>query len=424
MHTEVSKESVLLLGDYRQSLTVARSLHRAGYRVMLGSADPRPVTAMSRYIAERWQHPPLSDSQAWQAAIRAFCSSRPDVRIIYPIGDLEIAASMPIASSLPALVVAVEERVFELCQHKRSLLELAARVGVATERWELVTEPSGLADAAERIGYPVAIKPDGGANEELGFKAVIANGPADLDRINAVSAFPPAGFIIQQFGNGPRHNVYFIARHGRLLGSGEIVTLRTDCPDGTGLSVEGLSVQPSPLLLEHTKALIAALEYTGAGCAQFLVDETTGDTCFLEINSRLGANCAAVCRCGLDLPKLFIEVLRGPIAPQPAAKTGHSYVWLLGDVEGLLDSRKRLSVSSVFWWIARSMMALLRAQDHITWDWRDPFPSIVMMKRLVSRMLRRTARSLGLGPPRHSRQILIDSRVTGLVRRISSSGDR
>src|SRR3954467_14252872 len=45
--------SVLVLGDYRQTVTVVRSLARAGYEVTLGTDDPRSSTAFSRYLHDR-----------------------------------------------------------------------------------------------------------------------------------------------------------------------------------------------------------------------------------------------------------------------------------------------------------------------------------------------------------------------------------
>jgi hypothetical protein len=190
---------------------------------------------------------------------------------------------------------------------------------------------------------------------------------------------------------GTRHNVYFLARKGGLLGIAQMQILRTDRPDGTGLAVEGMSVAPDLALVRWTAALAHALDYTGAGCAQFMVDSSTTAVSFLEINARLGANCAAPCACGFDLPRLFVEVLLGTAIPQGPARTGRRYAWLEGDLHGLASS---LVSGHIGWraaaaWLLRTLLAQLRAHDHIVFSWRDPLPTLATLHRWIQAAWRR-----------------------------------
>src|SRR4051812_39461442 len=82
------KESVLVLGTPRQSLTVLRSLERAGYRTILGIDDPANITRHSRACHEVWQHPGmLSSEPTFLEALIGFVSRRRDVRWIFPVGE-------------------------------------------------------------------------------------------------------------------------------------------------------------------------------------------------------------------------------------------------------------------------------------------------------------------------------------------------
>jgi hypothetical protein len=51
-----------------------------------------------------------------------------------------------------------------------------------------------------------------------------------------------------------------------------------------------------------------------------------------------GANCAAACAGGLDLPRLFVDTLRGVAEKQAPARVGRRYTWLNGDLHGLKQS--------------------------------------------------------------------------------------
>jgi predicted ATP-grasp superfamily ATP-dependent carboligase len=381
--------SALILGDHRQSLAVARSLHHAGYHVIAGRSGSRTILERSRHVAEVWQHPLDSDVPAWTAAIERFCTERADLAIVFPVGDREIEGATPLVGRVPAIIVVAQSLI--PCRSKRALLSVAQTLGVPTQPWLTVDAANDLGPAVERIGLPAVLKPDVSTDDSCGFKASIIRSEADARRLAKTL---PAGstFVLQRFAKGLRHNVYFVASGGRLLGYAEIRVSRTDRPDGTGLAVEGESVPPNAALRDWTAAFAARLRYTGVGCAQFLVDEPSKSVSFLEINARLGANCAGTCACGHDLPRIFVETLTGVAEEQPPAQVGRRYTWLHGDLDGLKSS---LDTRSITWrgaaaWLLRMAAAQLRARDHITWSWHDPLPSLT----IHAQWLRASARGL------------------------------
>jgi hypothetical protein len=330
-------------------------------------------------VAEVWDYGAPTRGDAWAGALRAFCAEREDVGVVFPVGDDEIDLVAPLVGRLPVLVVIVPPSILTVCRSKRALLGLADDTGVPTQPWEFVESPAALAPAVRRVGLPAALKPES-AQPALDFKATILRSEADAHRLLARVAFPKCGFVLQRLADGARHNVYFVARAGRVIGHVEVRIHRTDRPDGTGLAVEGESVRPRQALLEWTEALAARLSYTGVGCAQFVVQEPAGSASFLEINARLGANCATACACGLDLPRLFIDALLGVTERQAPATVGRRYAWLHGDLEGLASSLRSGGVTR--WqgiaWLARAAAAQLRADHHITWSWRDPLPTVTI----------------------------------------------
>lgn len=394
--------SALVLGDHRQALAIARSLHRAGYRVIAGRHGGRTLLERSRCVTEVWEHPSVGDRVAWTEALEAFCAARRDLGAVFPVGVEEIERLSPLAARLPVLVVAAGASALAVCRSKRALLVLADRLRVPTERWAVVGDRDALLPALERVGLPAVVKPDR-HGEGHGFKAAILERRADAMRLADRIPFPACGLVLQRLAPGARHNVYFLARKGALLGLAQVRILRTDRPDGTGLAVEGVSVGPDPALVESTTALVRALDYTGAGCAQYMVDAATTTTSFLEINARLGANCAAACACGLDLPRLFIDALLGTAAPQKPARVGRRYAWLEGDLHGLVSClvSGRIGWGAASAWLLRAILAQLRARDHIVFSWRDPLPALATPGLWIQAALRRAS-----GAHRHARPAL------------------
>lgn len=383
-------KGILVLGDHRQALAVARSLHRAGYRVIAGRDARRTLLERSRCVAEVWEHPSVHDRVAWTGALEAFCAARRDVGAVFPVGVEEIELISPLASRLPVLVVAAGASALAVCRSKRALLALADSLHVPTGKWAVVRDRAALLPALERVGLPAVVKPDR-HGEAQGFKAAILERHADAALLADRIPFPACGWVLQHLARGSRRNVYFVARKGVLLGLAQLRILRTDRPDGTGLAVEGLSVNPDPALVEWTTALARALDYTGAGCAQFMVDPSTPAVSFLEINARLGANCAAPCACGLDLPRLFVEALLGTAATQGPAKIGRRYAWFEGDFHGLASCLQshRIGWGAASAWLLRAILAQLRAEDQIVFSWRDPLPTLATLNLWIKVALRR-----------------------------------
>src|SRR5688500_1613407 len=82
------RKTVLVLGDYRQTVTVVRSLGRAGFRVVLGCERPHSSTALSRHVStvrlfdasspERF----CDNLKAWLQQERA--------DFVFPVGEAEL----------------------------------------------------------------------------------------------------------------------------------------------------------------------------------------------------------------------------------------------------------------------------------------------------------------------------------------------
>ena len=182
---------------------------------------------------------------------------------------------------------------------KAAARRLAARLGVPTPAGYDDEDQSdeALIVAAERIGYPILIKPSAGGGGK-GMRTVRAQErlPAELAaaRREATAAFGDDRLILEQLLEGARHveiQVLFDA-HGSGVHLGE-----RDC-SLQRRHQKVLEEAPSTVVLasvggdlrrrlgEAALKLAGAVGYQSAGTCEFLVDERGAYT-FLEMNTRL-----------------------------------------------------------------------------------------------------------------------------------------
>jgi predicted ATP-grasp superfamily ATP-dependent carboligase len=396
---QVAYGRVLVLGDYRQTVTVVRSLGRAGFEVTLGTDDRQSSTRLSRHVSDVW----IYDN----ATPRRFCNSleaflrneRPD--FVFPVGETQLRRLIEAAPRLEPLATWVSPEISTVvrCFDKGAMYELAAALGIPTMPWARFAGADEWRGRALEMGYPVVVKRKDSAAQVLERKALIFRDAAQLDAF--LASLPhdqdPGSLLLQKFAGGVRHNCHIAAADGALLAYFQQKVLRTDEPDNTGIGVAGVSVAASPVLRAHCEAMTRALRYTGIGCIQFLVDERTGDVSFLELNARMDSTAALPCHMGLDYPLLGLQLaayrrarsagersaqllLPAPLAREYAA--GMTYHWLHGDLRSLLDELRRGGVGPGKLAVRIADMARLSLTGcHLTFDWHDPLPALHMFWR-------------------------------------------
>ena len=392
---KLSSAKVLILGNYRQSLTIIRSLGRAGYYVIAGRQTRQSFTDYSRYTAGVWEHPDIKKSEnEFITALEQFLAERKDIAFVFPVGDTQISLLTRHISELPSSVVYImpDHSVVEACQNKGRMNEIILGLGIPQAEFKRVYDYKELISNAEKIGYPCIIKPNNSLVPFFGEKAVIVRAAEDISK--TVPSWPEGNefLIVQRYVQGPRHNCQFLAADGEILTYCEYKVLRTDRLDGTGYVVDGISIQPIPLLQKYCEKIAKKLHYSGLGNAQFLVAEGTGSICFLEINPRLGGTCALPFYCGCDFPRLAVECTEyrhGLSAQLPKKSFSYSTrkrgVWLMGDIEayGHYMRAGKLSWRISLRWLANILITFFRGNHHLTWWWKDPLPTCNIYSRFL-----------------------------------------
>jgi len=387
--------SILLLGNYRPTLTLARNLSAKGWNVIVGRQGCDGGAEYSNAVAEIWDHPDLArDRKGFVRALHDFARARPDLKSVFPVAEeyVRMFAEAPeTCEHLPG-VVSVPAETVKTCLDKTAMLALADKCSVPTAAYGYAADSSALHEVLERIGYPAILRSLVSTVRLGGKKAVTVEGPDDVAGLGINWADLPTGIIAQRKFSGLRHNYYFAAYKGRLVRELHALILRTDRPDGSGLAVEGITIDPDPDLKRQTQALLAGLGYTGIGCAQYLVDETTGQTSFLEINARIAGNHAVPDFAGLDLEGFLMDTSAGrvPDLTPRVGRAGIRYAWTSGDLlaakEGYL--RGETSAPAALRNAVMSLVKGVRADIDMVFCAKDMKPGLRALWAVMPRLNR------------------------------------
>lgn len=392
-------DQILIIGNYRQTLTAIRSLAAEGYQLVLGVDGDAAGSEHSRHTREVWPHPPITANKiTFASALIELLTQRKDIAFLFPVGEDEMIAIIGIRQRLPAHVKILmpAAKTVQTCLDKSAMLQVVDHLHIPQARHATVSSLNELHTAADRIGYPLVIKPTDSSFKLLGGKAVICPHAAALHTLLSSWPVGERRLIVQRHAGGVRHNVYFFATNGKLIQASQVRIFRTDQPDDTGLAVSGVTVALDPKLEKHCRTLLRHLDYTGMGCVQFQVDEENDTLSFLELNPRLGANFAIAYKAGLNLPKMAIELAEGRLdttAPEynKPCKVGLHYAWTHGELLALKNAIANEGVSLKAF-LSRLLLVgrtFVTSSVHVTWSWKDPLPTLYLYKELLHIPLKR-----------------------------------
>ncbi len=396
MNKSNGKSLILLLGNYRPSLTLARTFKGRGFDVSVGTHGCERLCQHSNAVREMWSHSPLNSGPAVLAEeLRSYASSHPDLVAIIPVAEEYvriIAEHEELFADLPKIVSMDSDLVLK-CLDKDFMLNLARRIELPIVPFATTL---GLVEtlkvAGGKVQYPLILRSKDSTKRLGGNKAICIDNEEELIECFTAHHLEKRELLIQQKFSGKRHNIYFAASDGvatRLL---HAVIDRTDKPDGTGLAVEGRTLGADHALVRQTQKLLKALDYCGIGCAQFLVDETTGQTTFLEINPRIAGNHALPEHAGLDLGWFnFERVVHQRVNYQQVISSGGlRYCWSTGDLMGAKVSflRGEIGMSAFMNWSLKTFVTMIRSDLHMVFSFKDPMPALRAVWNLLPRINR------------------------------------
>lgn len=395
---EDNRPSVLLLGNYRPALAVARVLREAGFRIVMGKRGGEGFNEYSRFVEEAWDHPPVETAAAGlQTALTEFLDEREDIQFVFPISEAFVMFFAERMLSLPggATLVSPRADLVRTCADKVAMLYTAVEEDVPVLPCAVLVADSDNEALGHEVGLPIVARPLTPGAKINEKKAVIIDNWPDYLQFVADWCKPNFPILIQRKAVGPRINVFFTARNGALINDLQTYIRRTDSLDGTGYAVDGVTMATSAPLLEDCEKLVKALNYTGIGIAQFIVDPKTGDRCFLELNPRVAGSQAITEQMGFEMSRIAVDLACG-LDPEPpkrvrGIRSGFRYAWVYGDVRGLRAAwaQGEVGIGGAALWALKIFWTALWADHHMSWVWHDPVPALMLFARQLFPSLER-----------------------------------
>jgi predicted ATP-grasp superfamily ATP-dependent carboligase len=375
-----SEKRVLVTdGDQRASLAVARSLGRAGWRVIVGERRSRSLAAVSRYASAEVILPDPSEAPHEYAREVIALSQRLSLQAILPITEASALALLNVPDQLGHLIPMPPLSVFRAVCDKAHVLEVAKLLGIRTPAQYVVTDPSTChAD----IATPVVLKPARSVNHtETGttVKVSVQWARTEVELHRKLAEFPPAAFpvLAQEVITGPGIGVFVLMQDGMVRAAFGHQRIREKPPSG-GVSVLRRSLPVPAELLEKTSDLLRCLEWTGVAMVEYKRDVRTGDHVLMEINGRFWGSLQLAIDSGIDFPRLLMNAHEGLPIEQPPCKPTISR-WFWGDVDHLLAVwRDPLTPASLR---MDTLLGFLKAfgprYKEEVFRWTDPLPFLM-----------------------------------------------
>jgi thioredoxin reductase/predicted ATP-grasp superfamily ATP-dependent carboligase len=260
---------------------------------------------------------------------------------------------------------------------KVALIEAAADAGLAAPETVVCTGVNEALSVAERVGYPVMLKPESSLVEvdriPVRASSLRVDAPDPLARLVPSYGSP---CLIQRANEGSVVSFAGILADGRLLGTAMSRYLRTWYPRA-GNACFSESIEAPASLRERIIKLLEALEWEGLFELE-LIERPDGSYAAIDLNPRIYGSLALAVSAGANLPALWCEWLLGREPQRAVARPGLRYRWEEGDLRHLNWSLRRGDL--------RDAAAIVRPRHstvHPYFSARDPGPLVAWAYGLV-----------------------------------------
>ena len=326
-------------GEQRAALAVVRSLGRAGHIVHVCSTSGASLAGASRHCRSETRVPdPLASPDDYAAAVRSLLGTL-GADTLMPIAEPALLALLGARDTLGDVLLPFPDlETFRRISDKALVLERARDLGIAVPRQISLTHAAD--PAAATLAFPVALKPARSVGEQDGRRVKVGvRYAADAAALRRVLAeLEPASFplLAQHRVSGPGIGVFLLRWNGEILAAFAHRRIREKPPSG-GVSVYRESTTLDPALLDASRRLLEAFDWSGVAMIEYKLDAATGTPYLMEINGRFWGSLQLAIDAGVDFPTLLLDAALG--APRPPVltwKLGVRSRWWWGDVDQLL----------------------------------------------------------------------------------------
>ncbi len=372
-------------------ITIIRSLGRAGHRVVAADSSRGSAGFRSRYVRHRVRHPRGGTDPIGFVDAIADAVARHRVDLIFPVTEEHTLPLIGREHEIGCRIAIPDVAGLELMRDKLRSMELARQLGIPTPETEQVTDVAAAREVAERLGWPVVVKPRfsrviDGAGRLHALQVGYANSPGELAQ-RVAPLLELGDVLLQRYHPGEGHGVELLLSAGRPLDAFQHHRLH-EVPISGGASAYRESVPLDPQLLDHATRLMAELAWTGLAMVEFRVGEAGPQ--LLEVNGRVWGSLPLAVKSGVDFPARYVELLLAadgsPRGGPQASPTGsyrvgvrsHNLQLELVWIASVLGGRRAYPYLPAPPRVAGigALLGLLRPSEHDILSLDDPWPGL------------------------------------------------
>ena len=308
----VKNGKVLVLGnDNRSFLSVCRSLGRKGICVHVGWCEKNLPAIKSRYINTRVNIPTYSkDKNNWKnILINILKKEKYD--LVIPCDDQSIIPLQHYKKEFERIckIYLLDDKTYSLANDKYQMQKLAKSLGINVPKEIELSKTANIDFILSELSLPLVIKPKSSFTiNRLDKKNYVKKYFSKKELQIFLDNMNDSQMVIAQknfIGKGV--GVELLAHNGEILYVFEHIRIHE--PLTGGGSSYRKSVPLHPELLEASKKLMKALNYTGVAMVEFKVNFKTSQWVFIELNARFWGSLPLAIASGADFPFFLYMML-------------------------------------------------------------------------------------------------------------------
>jgi len=364
------KDRVLLTnGQLRKTLSAVRSLGKKNIEAFAAEEALMNISGFSRYCTKNLVYPsPVKrpdDFLEWlDRTIDHY-----GIDYLFPMDDaaMTLAVSQKDYLSRKVKFTAPDAGLYEMAADKWEAVKLAEKAGLTCPVTVLPEKEDDLESCAEKVGFPAIVK----ARKSSGSRGIRAVNSLEelVTAYREINSIFPRPMLQQRILTGPRFDVCLIFdEQSKLKGSFAQKEVR-HFPLEMGPSTVQQSIK-LPQLVSQCAQMLGDVGWSGVAEIEFMLDETTGNYVFMEINPRFWNSLELAVYCGIDFPYYLYLIGKG-VDPglTETYEEGQYCRWLLpGDLLHFMFSKDRFHMKPPL-----LGGAAYKVHDDIL-SWSDPTP--------------------------------------------------
>ena len=386
-----SLRSILVLGsDTRSFLSAVRSFGRAGFKVDVGWVDYRSPALKSHYINEVVIIPVYSQkSKAWINVLNCLVRER-NYDFVVGCHDQQVLPLQYHRAELeqPDRFALIPDNAFDVSFNKKLTHELACKLGISVPEQYIAYSQANISSVMFDWQSVVYIKPLRSTNiDNVACRTEVIR----VDHPDAIPSFDDEtlknGLLVQRAVMGRGVGIVLLAKEGKILTAFQHERIH-EPPSGGGSSYRR-SIPLDKGMLEASKKMVHALEYTGVAMFEFKYCAITDKWWLMEVNGRFWGSMPLTLAAGIDMPLYWYQMLRQGREDFPQKYRSNIYCrswkadryWLQHNMVAKCTNKKLLTVSlpSI---LAEVRHVVLGRERSDTFVWDDPQPAFEELKQI------------------------------------------